>query len=220
MVMKQTIRSGTILAAIIFLPLSATNAQTNNIACGNGENASVCFSSIDERKKVQPAVRTQLTAAATASIDIAHSEAFETEVKKFYENHAQSGAHSRRWEGFEPEQAVKDIQTQLNGLNVITYGGIRGWFLLKIWNNLAFDGGDDPSAPIRLNRAAFPRTVAEIGNTYIHEAAHRAGWSHQRDQNLDQRCEPPYVLGQIAEKLIDPVAWQKVKAASKCRLLE
>lgn len=35
--------------------------------------------------------------------------------------------------------------------------------------------------------------------TCVHEAVHKAGYSHRGDQNDDNKCEPPYVRGEIAK---------------------
>jgi hypothetical protein len=67
------------------------------------------------------------------------------------------------------------------------------------------------------NRYRLDRPLGALVATYVHEAAHKGGYSHRPGQTRDRKCEPPYVMAQIARKLAEPDKWASF-AASKKRL--
>jgi hypothetical protein len=190
--------------------------------CGTGSNASTCFASIDQSGKTMPDQRQRLNEAGTRTIDIISSPDFERELASFYAAYnprTRDAEHQRYWQGFAPDAATKATRDGINGLHVETIGGLRAWFSARFSGNLAYEGSTRPDGTreFLLNRNRLDRPVADLVATYVHEAAHKAGYSHRDKQNSDQKCEPPYVMGQIAEKLADPAGWSaKLDSVNVC----
>jgi len=190
--------------------------------CGTGSNATTCFASIDQSGKATAIQRQRLNEAGTRTIDIISSPDFERELVSFYAAYnprARDAEHQRYWQDFSPEAATKATRDAINGLHVETIGGLRAWFSARFSGNLAYEGSTRPdgSRELLLNRSRLDRPVADLVATYVHEAAHKAGYGHRDSQNSDQKCEPPYVMGQIAEKLADPAGWPaKFNSANFC----
>lgn len=155
-------------------------------------------------------------AAAMKAIDALHSQAFEADLRAFVSAHAQSGKHSAAWQGVEASAIIGELRGKINGLVVTTYGGPYGWWLSTFYGNTAYEG----TGPIRLNRAALPRPIPSIANTFAHEAAHRVGLGHptfESDKTVG-RCEPPYVIGSLVEKHAMGAAWRP--GINDCGLLK
>ena len=63
--------------------------------------------------------------------------------------------------------------------------------------NLAYDRSE--THPARVNRWALRgRSRSSLANTIVHEAAHAAGMRHDGKYRY---CGPPYVVGEIVERL-------------------
>lgn len=208
----------------IVLGASADGASESPV-CGTGANAGICFASIDKRGKVTPEQRARLAEVGTRAIDIVSTPEFEQELTAFYQAYdwrSRDAKHRRYWEVFDPKTAAASIRLSFAGLHIETKGGIGAWFAANnpYIGNLAYEGRDRPGGyrEILLNRNRLDRPLSGLVATYVHEAAHKAGYSHRDSQNEDQKCEPPYVMGQIAQKLADPNGWPDFgKSANACR---
>lgn len=211
------------MLSFVVIAAAAFAAPATGPVCGTGANAFICFASIDQPGKVKPELRERLAAAGTRAIDIISTPDFERELAAFYLTHGNDGPHSEYWQGFDPKAATANARSNFNGLHIETVGGLRAWFSANFMSNLAYEGGTraDGSRDILLNRNRLNRPLAGLVGTYVHEAAHKAGYSHRGKQSEDQKCEPPYVMGQIAEKLADPAAWAAdTKKVGVCRFLK
>ena len=97
----------------------------------------------------------------------------------------------------------------------------HGQWQLAFGGNLAYEGSTDKRTGeryIMLNRYRLDRPLNALVATYVHEAAHKAGYSHRPGQTRDQKCEPPYVMGQLARKLAEPDKWASfVAGKNACR---
>ncbi|WP_155800162.1 hypothetical protein [Porphyrobacter sp. AAP82] len=190
--------------------------------CGTGRNAGVCFASVDRNGRLSAAERAKLAAAAPVAVDIVSSRAFAAELAAF---HAALPARwvkaNRYWRGFDPVEATAAIQTAFAGLHIDTRGGAQAQRDARFGGNLAYEGSTDARTGERfilLNRYRLDRPAAGLVGTYVHEAAHKAGYSHRAGQSPDQKCEPPYVMAQLARKLADPESWPGYAAGKNaCR---
>ncbi len=190
--------------------------------CGTGKNAAICFASVDRGGKLSPEDRSRLKAAAPVAIDIVSSRQFAAELAAF---HAALPARwvkdNRYWRGFDPVAAPKAVRAAFAGLHIDTRGGARARASAKFGGNLAYEGSTDPRTGERfilLNRYRLDRPIVGLVSTYVHEAAHKGGYSHRPGQTPDQKCEPPYVMAQVARKLADPEGWASfVASKNACR---
>lgn len=190
--------------------------------CGTGRNAAICFASVDPGGKLSPEQRAQLAAAAPVAIDVVSSCRFARELAAF---HAALPARwverNRFWRGFDPEAAPQAIRAAFAGLHIDTRGGARAQASARFGGNLAYEGSTDGRTGERfilLNRYRLDRPLGGLVATYVHEAAHKAGYSHRAGQTPDQKCEPPYVMAQLARKLAEPDSWANfVAGKNACR---
>ena len=182
-------------------------------ACGSGANGAICLGEMD----VPQRFRSTFADAGRLAIDGVSSQAFAADLASFMTLHTGGGAHAKAWQGLDPSTIVADLSRGMQGREVTTYGGLRGWFVNAVFGNVAYDGEAD--GPIRLNRAALPRPAASIANTIAHEVAHRTGLKHphSKRQLAVARCEPPYVIGSLVEKHATGSTWQV--GADDCPLL-
>lgn len=205
-----------------FLGAAALASAQGGSLCGTGRNAAVCFASVDRSGKLSPGQRAQLAAAAPIAIDIVGSRRFARELAAF---HAALPAHwverNRYWRDFDPVGAPKTITAAFAGLHIDTRGGARARIDARFGGNLAYEGSTDPRTGERfilLNRYRVDRPLGGLVATYVHEAAHKAGYSHRAGQSPDQKCEPPYVMAQLARKLAEPESWPEfVAGRNACR---
>jgi hypothetical protein len=180
--------------------------------CGSPPNQSVCLGEIDVPEAHRPAFAN----AARLAIDALHSDRFERELQAFIRDHAQSGDHAGRWRGVEAGATVAALRAALPRQRITTYGGVFAWLNHRFAGNLAYDG--DEEGPIRVNRTALPRPAVEIANTIAHEVAHRIHLRHRKNgRSPEARCEPPYVIGSIVERISRGAEWQK--SGGDCALL-
>ncbi|WP_285711441.1 hypothetical protein [Erythrobacter oryzae] len=190
--------------------------------CGTGRNADVCFASVDRSGKLSPEQRAPLVAAAPVAIDVVGSRRFAKELAAF---HAALPAawvkRNRYWRGFDPDAAPGAILAAFAGLHIDTRGGARARVAARFGDNLAYEGSTDRRTGerfIALNRYRLDRPLGGLVATYVHEAAHKAGYSHRAGQSPDQKCEPPYVMAQLARKLAEPDSWPAFAASrNACR---
>jgi hypothetical protein len=201
---------------------AAAPARAPDRLCGSGRNAAICFASVDRAGKLTPEERIRLAAAAPVAIDVVSSPAFVRELAAF---HAALPPHwvkgNRYWRGFDAADATSAIRAAFAGLHIDTRGGEKARRSSEFSGNLAYEGSTDPRTGerfIRLNRYRLDRPLEALVNTYVHEAAHKAGYSHRPGQTRDQKCEPPYVMGQLARKLAAPEKWPAfVAGKNACR---
>ena len=219
--MRAFVMSG--MLSFVIMAAATFAAPATGPVCGTGDNAGICFASIDQLGKVKPEMRARLAAAGTSAIDIIGTPEFERELTAFFQAHGDDGAHREYWRDFDPKDATANTRSNFNGLHIETIGGLRAWISANFMDNLAYEGGtrDDGTRDILLNRNRLDRPLPGLVGTYVHEAAHKAGFSHRPNQSEDQKCEPPYVMGQIAEKLADPKRWAaSLSRSGACRFLK
>ena len=188
------------LVATLSLASCASLTVVEQGGCGTGTARNTCLG-----KRVIPEDQVALfNKASQQVIDVLSSAEFNNELKSFIDQHTNKGKHARSWAGFDISSVQEKLISEVNGLEVETYGGIYGGFYALFFGNKAFDGVTD--GPIRLNRWALPRPSESIANTIAHEAAHRIGYSHPHSSKGGQLmvayCEPPYVIGSIVEKIL------------------
>ncbi len=214
-----------IAAAALFAMLgggaSLAMAATGSL-CGTGKNASICFASVDRGGKLSADERAKLAAAAPAAIDIVSSRQFAAELAAFHAALPPRWVKGNRyWRGFDPAEAPKVIRAAFSGLHIDTRGGLRARRSAAFGGNLAYEGSTDTRTGERfilLNRYRLDRPLAGLVSTYVHEAAHKGGYSHRAGQTRDQKCEPPYVMAQLARKLAEPAKWASfVAGKNACR---
>jgi len=190
--------------------------------CGTGRNAAICFASVDRSGKLSPEQRTQLAAAAPVAIDIVSSRRFARELAAFHASlPARWVKRNRYWRSFDPEDAPQAVRAAFAGLHIDTRGGAQARLAARFGGNLAYEGSTDRRTGerfIALNRYRIDRPLGGLVATYVHEAAHKAGYSHRAGQTPDQKCEPPYVMAQLARKLAEPDSWPSfVASKNACR---
>lgn len=190
--------------------------------CGSGQNAAVCFASVDRAGKLSPGDRAKLAAAAPVAIDIVSSPQFAAELAVFHAALPKRWVKGNRyWRGFDPAEATAAIRDAFAGLHIDTRGGAKAQKSAAFGGNLAYEGSTDKRTGdrfIMLNRYRLDRPLDALVATYVHEAAHKAGYSHRPGQTRDQKCEPPYVMAQLARKLAEPDKWASfVAGKNACR---
>lgn len=190
--------------------------------CGTAGNSAICFASIDRAGKLSPGDRAALAAAAPIAIDIVSSPGFATELAAFHARiPADWRARNPHWRDFDPQAAATATRAAFAGLHINTVGSLRARMSAAIAGNLAYEGTTNDRTGernIRLNRFVLDRPTRSLVATYVHEAAHKAGYSHRKPQTPEQKCEPPYAMGQLARKLADPDRWPTFAASDDaCR---
>jgi hypothetical protein len=211
-------------AALLALANSAAAADKPSPGrlCGSGKNAAICFASVDRGGKLSTEDRDKLVAAAPVAIDIVSSRRFAAELAAFHAALPKRWVKGNRyWRGFDPAEATAAIRAAFAGLHIDTRGGAKARWSSEFSGNLAYEGSTDPRTgerSIMLNRYRLDRPLDALVATYVHEAAHKAGYSHRPGQTRDQKCEPPYVMGQLARKLAEPDKWASfVAGKNACR---
>ena len=129
------------------------------------------------------------------------------------------------WDGVTPGAIVRDTVRELDGLGIKSYGFWTSWYSCWAYGTIAKSG--DRSS-ILLNRrclARRDRDAPDFVNTFFHEAAHRVGYGHAGGKvNETTVCQPPYVLGSLAEGLaryrMDPsTSWVWDSSRGHCSTL-
>lgn len=218
--MKRSIAAAAVLA-ILGSGVALAAAATSPL-CGTGKNAGICFASVDRGGKLSRDERAKLAAAAPVAIDIVSSRRFAAELAAFHAALPPRWVKGNRyWRGFDPVKAPKAIQAAFAGLHIDTRGGTRVRKDAAFGGNLAYEGSTNRRTGdrfIALNRYRLDRPMGGLVATYVHEAAHKAGYSHRAGQSRDQKCEPPYVMAQLARKLAEPGKWERfVAGKNACR---
>lgn len=213
--------AGVAAAACAAGALAMATAARDRHLCGTRGNAAICFASIDRAGKVSPEKRARLVAAAPVAIDIVSSPEFAAELEAFHAALPKGWVASNRyWRDFDPAEAVAATRSAFAGLHIDTIGGTRARVSAR-FGNLAYEGSTNRRTGernIRLNRYKLDRPLGALVNTYVHEASHKAGYSHRGAQTENKKCEPPYVMGQLAQKLAEPGKWAAFTATSNaCR---
>ncbi len=171
--------------------------------CGTKPNNEICLGEesipLGQEDIFQP--------ASVEVIDALDSEQFREDLVRFHSLFSTGGAHAGAWAGVDIEIVPDELISKVNGMQIETYGGIKGLFYKALFGNTAFDGSED--GPIMLNRWALPRSSASIANTISHETAHRIGLVHPNSGNDLEiaNCEPPYVIGSLVQRSIDSSDW-------------
>lgn len=192
------------------------------LLCGTGRNAGICFASVDRSGKLSPEQRGQLAAAAPVAIDVVGSRRFARELAAFHAALPKRWVERNRyWRDFDPAEAPAAILAAFAGLHIDTRGGTQARLAARFGDNLAYEGSTDRRTGerfIALNRYRVDRPLGGLVATYVHEASHKAGYSHRPGQSPDQKCEPPYVMAQLARKLAEPDSWPRfVAGRNACR---
>lgn len=185
-------------------PQPAADAENVILACGEAALAAVCLRLVDMPAAQQARVAT----AARQAIAILHDPAYVQDLATFQCRHAAQLAGYPAWQGLDAAGIVGRVRHAIEGASVTTHGGLRGAWLWHnpLIRNRAFEGrrlADGSRAPLSLNAAALRSArPAEIVNSLVHELAHGAGFQHPSyaDQAYVGLCEPPYVLGSLAER--------------------
>ncbi|MCL9983141.1 MAG: hypothetical protein NBV60_08290 [Erythrobacter sp.] len=190
--------------------------------CGSGKNAAICFASVDRGGHLSAGDRAKLAAAAPVAIDIVSAPQFAAELAAFHASLPRRWVKENRyWRGFDPAQAAAAVRDAFAGLHIETRGGAKARWSSEFSGNLAYEGSTDKRTGeryIMLNRYRLDRPLGGLVATYVHEVAHKGGYSHRPGQTRDQKCEPPYVMGQIARKLAEPDKWASfVAGKNACR---
>lgn len=218
---KRTAIAGAAFLLVMSGSSTATNSAPSNL-CGSGKNASICFASVDRAGKLSAEERFKLAAAAPVAIDIVSSPRFAAELTLFHDTLPVRWVKANRyWRGFDPKKATSAIRDAFSGLHIDTRGGIKARESAAFGGNLAYEGSTNKRTGERfilLNRYRLERSTAGLVSTYVHEAAHKAGYSHRGGQTRDQKCEPPYAMAQLARKLAEPGKWASfVASKNACR---
>lgn len=161
--------------------------------CGAGTQSGVCITP----QEIPAADSLTYVSAARQAIEVVHSDAFAARYKAYNERALRFDPFvSDDWNAASADSALVRLRRAIAGLDVTTYGGLKGWFANRVFGNRAYEG--DSIGPIRINR--IPAADAhDLTNTIVHEAAHRAGLTHA---DGDRNCGPPYILGALAEALV------------------
>lgn len=218
--MRGSIAAGALLA-LLSSAVPVANAAGNSL-CGTGKNAAICFASVDRGGKLTPQERAKLAAAAPVAIDIVSSRRFAEELAAFHAALPPRWVKGNRyWRGFDAVAAPKAVRAAFAGLHIDTRGGEQARKSAAFGGNLAYEGSTDRRTGerfISLNRYRLDRPLGGLVSTYVHEAAHKGGYSHRAGQTRDQKCEPPYVMAQLARKLAEPGKWASfVAGKNACR---
>jgi hypothetical protein len=210
-------------AALVLAASAALGAgRAVSQVCGSGANAAICIGSIDRAGKLDPEEKKQLADAARVAIDVVSSPRFEAELAAFHAALPPRWvARNRYWRGFDPRAARAATRAAFACLHVETRGGKDALRSARLSGNLAYEGRTDKRTGERsmaFNRYRLDRPLGAPVGTYVHEAAHKGGYSHRPGQTADQKCEPPYVMGQLARKLAEPEKWAAfVAGKNACR---
>jgi hypothetical protein len=206
-----------VFALALFAPQAKAQTTTKDPlsakSCGSDRNENICLGQLLVPEKYKLTIEE----AGRDAINALYSDGFAEDFALFLSRHGSDGPHAKAWNSVDQTSTISALKDKVHGQAISTYGGLRGWFVNFVYGNVAYDGG--ATGPIRLNRAALPRSVSSIANTIAHEVAHRAGLTHPHsDDRLEiARCEPPYVIGSLVEKHIVGPKWKA--SSNDCHLL-
>lgn len=172
--------------------IDVMTVQTSSQSVQSGKSVFPCYKESDFNE------------AFKLCVEAIYSNEFSIRLENYMRDSIGEGKHKNAWVGLTSKDVIRDMKSQLNGVGVDTYGGIKGLWLYIFYGNLAYDGTLD--GPIMMNRIPLKgRDIPSISNTIAHEIAHRAGMKHPNsDSNLKiAQKEPPYVIGDIIESIIN-----------------
>jgi hypothetical protein len=195
-----------VVLALISLFGACGGQITVEKTCGHAPNHETCMGAI-QGKRQHIAVLTQ---GAALAVDALYNDQFRRELSTFIDRHADDASVSPAWAGWNADTIVAELRREIAGRRVSTFGGVKGLVLLTVYGTKAFEARE-PTDPVTLNRWSLKNaTRFTVANTIIHEVAHGIGLTHPHsDDDLSiARCEPPYVLGSLAEKTLRGSQWQ------------
>lgn len=189
------------IVLILFGVTGCASTVTIQAPCDRPQSAERCLGEIDV-----PADQVEkVSRAAENAISVAFSEDFRWAVVWYMnEKLTPEEAATAEWSGLTPDDLVGAVRRSLPGMEIETYGGLWGWWINKVFGNIAKDG--TAGGPIRLNRIPLrERDYQSVTSSIIHEAAHKGGLRHD---SSDIDCDPPYVLDALAEALSRTDNWK------------
>lgn len=165
----------------------------------------------------------KVSEARQLGLEALNTQVFADDLRRFYDAYNNTD-RIPAWSGFKQEQlnlyneawskkSVEEILTEVRrsapSLSVRSKGGIKQWARFKISGNIA----DEPrnGGPIVLNKFALSgRSKSSIAGSIIHEGAHRIGLRHDNYSDFLRvgKCEPPYVINQLIERILEQDAWE------------
>ncbi len=179
--------------------------------CGHPPNQDACMGRIVAAKTQTKLV----TDSARLAIDVLHDPRYRAEVARFIAAHAADSDLVETWGDATADALITQMRAELGGLQITTFGGPIGLIRLLAYGTRAFERRN-PAEPIRLNRWALVKaTPASVANTIVHELSHAIDLRHPHSSDPHWAiglCEPPYVLGSLAEKVALGDAWQWTSA--------
>jgi hypothetical protein len=199
--LNSTVRSVVRLSVVVLLSVGgiltltacATTLTTIEKSCGTGNNINRCSGTLQVPVNDTALIRQ----GAQIAIDRVYSDAFASEVERFMvANRASIGSHPD-WVNLTPAGVVSNLRSKMDEARLGTHDGPGAWYYHYIHDSLALESTE--TLPARINRWGIPgRSAASIANTIVHEAAHAADLTHNDDHVA---CAPPYVLGEIIQRL-------------------
>lgn len=139
-----------------------------------------------------------------------YSSQFRNELQRQIDIHQSGAEYGPAWTNLTADSIIERMKRSMTGINVKTFRGPRATLLYYLAGNLAYDGTS--RGPIKINETEIAkRSKYDFANTIAHELAHRAGLEHPHSEVKGKfkiaLCEPPYVVGEIVEKMCNS-AWQ------------
>ncbi|KPH65636.1 hypothetical protein [Pseudoalteromonas porphyrae] len=202
----------TLTLSVLFITGCTSFTTVNPGGCGTSTLNTVCLG----KTTVPTKHRKLFLVASNQAIDVISSHAFKNDLENFVKLHANTGRYSTAWLGIDTSTITDRLIQEIQGLQVSTFGGVKGLFYTVFYGTNAFEG--DGTGPILLNRWSLPRSSASIANTIVHEVTHRIGLSHPsiKKDRKTANCEPPYLIGSLVEKHILEGNWDP---KGHCQLL-
>lgn len=171
---------------------------------------------------IHPEYLEKVSEARQLGLDAVNSQMFVNDLQRFYDayNHTDKistwsdfgqnylDRYNQAWAKVIIEQTVNELRVSSPTLSIKSKGGIYQWGRYKFAGNIADEAvnGD----PIILNKHALSkRAKSSIGGSIIHEGAHKIGLRHDNYPSFKRlgKCEPPYVINQIIERIIEGDSW-------------
>jgi hypothetical protein len=197
-------RSALALLAAATLIGCASTQVTRELACGAEARAAVCIGPIS-------APETHIDKVMQASqqaVELLHDPGFRDDIAAFQRRHASMLSRYSAWQGLDADGIVNAMRAALPQVSITSHDDGRSawlWYNPMI-RNRAFEGrrhADGSLGPLSLNAFALrSASLPQVVNSIVHEVAHAAGMAHpsyEREPYVGL-CEPPYVLGSIAER--------------------
>lgn len=181
------------LAGLVALTGCATTLMTIEKSCGTGTNVNQCSGTLEVPAKDTALIRH----GAQIAIDRVYSDAFANEVERFMTTNSDAIQSHPDWANLTSNGIVSSLRVNMNEARLGTHDGPGAWYYHHIYGSLALESTE--TLPARINRWGISgRNAGSIANTIVHEAAHAADLTHYDDNKV---CAPPYVLGEIIQRL-------------------